>query len=281
MAIGSRTDELTTERRTLSQTLEQQSVLLIDDRRELVERLEVLLQAAKMDVFDCESLNDSAAVTRRIHATEPLTIVLSPLMHLNGNEVANVERAKAVIDECAQLASCRLVLVSSAEVYGADYANPGLMRENRTAKLRTPNRAAENWAELEIYATERFQPGTHQLIVLRPCWTLFRNGCDGASRLFRSRMSFVSAGFDPSIQILDVDDLATAIVAAVESDEQGIFNIAPDSAIPLQKALRLVQSWRLPIPHFVKVACHSIFRRTKDSLADFLRSCWTTTGAPS
>ncbi|MFB3106273.1 MAG: 1-acyl-sn-glycerol-3-phosphate acyltransferase, partial [Pseudomonadales bacterium] len=181
-----------------------------------------------------------------------------------------------------QLGISRFVLISSAEVYGADYSNPGLMREKATVILKRPNRVAHRWAAIEALAKESFDQGTSELIVLRPCWTLLRNGSDVASRLFRSRVAFLPAGFDPSIQLLSVDDLAAAITVAIESDKQGVFNIAPDGVIPLRKALRLTSSWKLPIPCTFQRMVGAVLRwENNNEQFDFIRYSWTVSNEKS
>ena len=51
----------------------------------------------------------------------------------------------------------------------------------------------------------------------------------------------VQLGFDPRLQLLDAEDATAALVAAVRNPVRGPVNVAPDGAISLSRALRLLR----------------------------------------
>jgi 1-acyl-sn-glycerol-3-phosphate acyltransferase len=87
------------------------------------------------------------------------------------------------------------------------------------------------------------------------------------------------AGYDPSIQLLSPEDLAGAVRSVVERRARGVYNVAPDGAMPLRKALRLAGSRRLPLPRTLQRLarfaparaglCHSIEQ------LEYVRYSWT------
>jgi UDP-glucose 4-epimerase len=58
----------------------------------------------------------------------------------------------------------------------------------------------------------------------------------------------VQLGFDPRLQFLHADDALAALEAAIENPVRGPVNVAPDGAISLSRALRLLGRPALPIP---------------------------------
>ncbi|MBK9166059.1 MAG: 1-acyl-sn-glycerol-3-phosphate acyltransferase [Bryobacterales bacterium] len=134
----------------------------------------------------------------------------------------------------------RLVVRSTAYVYGSSDKNPGLMTEERVSLL--PDNAPEQrWLRAEERALSF--PNT---AVLRLTNILAPEEGDFVVRQLASRIGRAVAGRDPNVQFLSLGDAARAFVAALQSDATGIFNIAGDGAIPLKKAYKAAGVIRLP-----------------------------------
>jgi 1-acyl-sn-glycerol-3-phosphate acyltransferase/nucleoside-diphosphate-sugar epimerase len=174
---------------------------------------------------------DPAAVLRGVDAVVCLpTLCAAP--HA-GPDVAQARRALYV---CKQAGVARVIVVSSAEAYGATPRNPGLMAESRPIVRSAKNAISTLWLELEAAARELIvAPQT--LTILRPCPVPVRGRSDYFSRLLTGRAAITLAGHDPTIQLLDPTDLASAIACAMARSPGGIFNVAPDGVIPLRVAL--------------------------------------------
>ena len=122
-----------------------------------------------------------------------------------------------------------LVLVSSAMVYGAYANNPVPLTEDAILRPDVDFVYARQLATVEALADRwrRTQPG-RTVTVLRPVVAM---AADGTSSLARA----LAAGFgqrfgeeDPPAQFLHLDDLASAVVLAVDRRLDGVFNVAPD-----------------------------------------------------
>ena len=174
------------------------------------------------------------------------TVVYAPL--LSGTRGAPyLADAEAVFGLCAGVE--HFVLLSSAAVYGASAGNPGLILESRPAPRAATETLAGGWLGLEALAAARLCEGPRtRLTILRPAATLVPGGTDYFSRLFQKRLALTLPGYDPSVQLLSVEDLARAVRCAVERGEGGVYNVAPAGVIPLRKALRLAGVKRLPFP---------------------------------
>lgn len=132
----------------------------------------------------------------------------------------------------ADAAQCRrLVLLSSATVYGAHADNPVPITESQplrpvealgfaVAKQRLEAKA-QAWAE---------EVGT-SLAILRPTTTLSERGASWVARAMRAATVVRSDQVDPPVQFLHHDDLASALSVVARRDLEGIFNVAPDGWI--------------------------------------------------
>ena len=259
---------------------ERESVLVIDERSELLRKLKNALTNDSRtvhlrDVVTPGELRGVVDLSRDDPGLGLPTIVFSPLRTKQRARTPDVAYATTVLQACKTLGIGRFVLISSAEVYGAHYCHPGLVPEKETITLKRPNRAAERWAEIEELAAEALGKGGWELVILRPCWTLSADKTDFASRFFAARVAFPVAGFDNSIQLLSLDDLAGSIVAAIDGAKSGSYNVAPEGVIPIRAALRMTRALAIPVPHTILRWLSPA--RSREQL-DFIRYSWTVSG---
>ncbi len=191
--------------------------------------------------------------------------------------------AGEVLERVGQVGARHLVLVSSAAVHEPSAHHPGHVSEQRLAPPRLGNTVAEAWRALEELASDAAQ--RHQLVltVLRPTSIALPRGRDYFSRLFAGRWAVCLPGFDPSLQLLSPEDLATAVGHAVERGEGGVYHLAPSGVMPLRKALRAARCRRLPVPHGVQWLARKILAPAGlaapiDHL-EYLRHGWTVSAA--
>ena len=219
-------------------------------------------------------------VEAAIEAWRGDTVVYSPVKTGARDLTPDLAEADEVLGACARTDVRKLVLISSAAAYGADYHNPGLIRESRSAAARCPNRLAEAWRAVEALARRHLREDDRtRLTILRPSLTRVDGAADWVNRLFGRRWAVTVAGYNPSIQLLDAADLAEAIGRAVEADAAGVFNIAPDDVVPLRHALRAAGVRRLPLPWIpqwlVRGALHRLGLASSGDQQEFLRYSWT------
>ncbi|HEU4390067.1 MAG TPA: 1-acyl-sn-glycerol-3-phosphate acyltransferase [Blastocatellia bacterium] len=208
------------------------------------------------------------------------TVVYSPPLRGARSGAPDLADAETVFQRCASLSIKSFILLSSAAIYGASHHNPGLISESRTQSGSVRHVLGGRWADLEGLAS--IYLGGHsgmRLTILRPAAMPLRGGTDYFSRLFRRSLAITLPGHDPSIQILSSEDLATAICCAIEAKRAGVYNVAPDTAVPLRVALKLSRSKRVPVARWLQ-------RFTRAALAplrlahpirqlDYIRYSWT------
>ncbi|HXU45333.1 MAG TPA: 1-acyl-sn-glycerol-3-phosphate acyltransferase [Thermoanaerobaculia bacterium] len=154
----------------------------------------------------------------------------------------------------AFLAACtpggprRVVLVSSAAACPPRHDHPGYTAE--AAPGRALRRTiAQAWLDFEERAAEHLgvERGI-ELVVLRPAALASADSNDYLGRLLRSRIAFVVAGYDPTVQLLAPEDLAEAVAAAVVRGGEGTYHVVPRGAVSVRAALRLAGVARIALP---------------------------------
>lgn len=172
----------------------------------------------------------------------------------------------------------QVVVVSSAEIYGARHDSVGQLDERAFIPDGGGARPL-GWRALEGAAAEAGAGGA-VVTILRPAAVL-----DGESRLSRllvGRVAVTCPGHDPTIQCLSPRDLAGAIAAVVSHRASGVFNVAPARAIPLKRALHTAGAVRLPVPRLWQAAARLVLApgglaSTAEEL-EFIRYPWTVSG---
>jgi 1-acyl-sn-glycerol-3-phosphate acyltransferase/nucleoside-diphosphate-sugar epimerase len=192
----------------------------------------------------------------------------------------DLAEAEKVVEECARASVAKVVLLSSAAVYGASPRNPGFISESQFASYHGQNRIGERWIALEALAAQYLGGASPtRLTILRPASVPLRGGKDYFSQLLQGGLTITLPLHDPSIQLLHPDDLAQAVCCAVERSAGGVYNVAPDGVIPLRVALRLAGSTRVPIARGLQ----RLSRRVLSALGaahgidqlEYIRFSWT------
>jgi nucleoside-diphosphate-sugar epimerase len=158
--------------------------------------------------------------------------------------------AQDLLADVDRLGVDRLVVLSSAMVYGALANNPVPITEDAVLRPDTTFVFARQLASAEevIEAWRSSAPG-REVAMLRPAVPI---AADGTSSIARA----LTAGFGqrfgesaPGAQFVHHDDVATAVALAVERRLDGVFNVAPDGSIPGERVRALTgQRLRLPVP---------------------------------
>ena len=158
--------------------------------------------------------------------------------------------AQDLLVDVDRLGVDRLVVLSSAMVYGALANNPVPITEDAVLRPDTTFVFARQLASAEevIEAWRSSAPG-REVAMLRPAVPI---AADGTSSIARA----LTAGFGqrfgesaPGAQFVHHDDVATAVALAVERRLDGVYNVAPDGSIPGERVRALTgQRLRLPVP---------------------------------
>jgi UDP-glucose 4-epimerase len=161
-----------------------------------------------------------------------------------------------VIGTMQLLAACqrapgvrRLVLKSSAAVYGSSPRDPVKFTEDMTARRSPGGGYAKDVVEVEGYVRglARRRPDL-QITTLRMANLLGAGVDTSMSRYFRLPVMPTVLGYDGRLQLLHPDDARSVLKQAVLDGPTGTFNIAGEGIVMLSQAIRRLGRPSLPLP---------------------------------
>ena len=137
--------------------------------------------------------------------------------------------ATAMLADATAGCATHLVLVSSAMVYGAYANNPVPLTEDAVLRPDVDFVYARQLATVEAMAERwrRAGPG-RSVAVLRPVVAMAADGTPTLAAALAAGYGQRLGEDDPGAQFLHLDDLASAVVLAVDRRLDGVFNVAPD-----------------------------------------------------
>jgi UDP-glucose 4-epimerase len=186
-----------------------------------------------------------------VGAVVHLGIMHDPRVPMAEHHSWNVEGFGKLLDYVAQFSVPKLVVLSSANVYGPQPHNPQFLSEE--APLLGGARFSEirDLIEVDMLAQSFFwkHPDV-QTVILRPVHILGRVR-NAASNFLRLPRVPTLLGYDPMVQVIHQADVVAAIVQALGPKARGIFNIAGPEAMPLSRILRILDKPTLPLPYSI------------------------------
>lgn len=168
------------------------------------------------------------------HATTVVHLASSFEPRNDGVDTAHVDidATRRVLDAAGSAGVRRLVLLSSAMVYGAWAANPIPLTEDAPIRPNPEFSFGVVKAQIEQLAQEwrSTHPDT-EVVVLRPTTALAEGEATWVARSLRAATAIDVEGQDPPLQFLHLDDLAAAVVLATRGGMDGPYNVAPDGSV--------------------------------------------------
>lgn len=171
------------------------------------------------------------------------------VIHLSGG----LEETRAVLEAAGAVHALHVVLLSSATAYGAWANNAVPLTEEAPLRPNPELDFAVRAAERERLASDwkHAHPGA-TVAVLRPAVPIAEDASGWLARGLRETSAIRAAGpDDPPGQFVHLDDLAAAIVLAVDQHLDGPFNVSPDGWIPGDQLRALAGVPRVRVPERV------------------------------
>jgi UDP-glucose 4-epimerase len=221
------------------------------DRPADVEHHELDLKSARVkDVF-------RDGVSALVH----LGVAHDPRGDSAQNHAANVTGLQRLLEYVEHFGIQKVVLLSSANVYGPRPDNPQFLGEDAPLLGAGPFSQIRDLVELDMCAQSFFwrfpSLGT---VILRPTHILgtVRNA---PSNYLRLSVVPTLLGFDPMLQAVHQDDVVRAIMLALSPTARGIYNIAGPPPVPLSRVLELLERATVAVPHTVaRLGVERLFR---------------------
>jgi UDP-glucose 4-epimerase len=156
-----------------------------------------------------------------------------------------------VIGTMQLLAACqrsrtvrKLVVRSTAEVYGASASSPAVFTEQDTPDVHTTE-----VAEVEGYVQGFARRRPDVTVTVVRLAELIGPGVDNAlARYFSLPVVPTVLGFDARVQLLHVTDALAVLSRAVTHDLPGVYNAGGDGVLMLSQAIRRAGRVPLPVP---------------------------------
>ncbi len=155
----------------------------------------------------------------------------------------------------------KLLLLSSANVYGPRPDNPQLIREDAPLLGAGPFSDIRDLVELDMLVSAFFwrNPAT-ETVILRPAHIL-GTVKNAPSNYLRLDVVPTLLGFDPMMQVVHQRDVVSAIALGLMPGVRGTFNIGGPEPLALSKAIALLGRRVMAVPHtLAKVAVKNLFR---------------------
>jgi UDP-glucose 4-epimerase len=193
--------------------------------------------------------------TRDIFRATPISAVVhlgvmhDPRIGASEHHMWNVLGFQKILEYVAQYDVPKLVLLSSANVYGPRPENPQFLNEDAPLLGGAAFSEIRDLVEIDMLAQSFFwkHPST-ETVILRPVHILgtVRNA---PSNYLRLPVVPTLMGFDPMLQVMHEEDTVRAIQLALAPGVRGIFNLAGSPPAPLSRIVKVLGRPSVPIPH--------------------------------
>lgn len=174
------------------------------------------------------------------------------VIHLAFSEDSDQRNLIGLLELASEAEISRLVVVSSAMVYGAWPNNSVPLSEDAAVRPNPESTFAVHQADAERTALEwaDLNPD-RQVTILRPTAVASPNASGLIGEALLAAAPIRTRRDEPPQQFVHLDDLATAVATVVQLEDSGVFNVAPDGWLTAREVKDLVgarPTIRLPIP---------------------------------
>lgn len=143
----------------------------------------------------------------------------------------------------------KLVMKSSAAVYGYSPRLPSILAEDQTGRYGRLTGYAKDCADAETYARDFGRRRRDvDLVILRTQNVIGPTVRTNITDYLSLPVVPTALGYDPRLQLLHEEDAVEALVQALTTDCRGIFNVAANGVTYLSQAIRLLGKAEVPIP---------------------------------
>jgi nucleoside-diphosphate-sugar epimerase len=165
----------------------------------------------------------------------------------------NVDGTRVLLEQARAAGVRRVVLVTSAEVYGAVPGQPVPLPDDAPLRAEPDDGLLGDHVEVERLAAHAVRTGL-EVVVLRPA-ALVGAGYEGTLlRHLAAPRLLAARGSEPLWQLCHVEDLAAALVLAAEGKVSGAAAVGCDGYLPQTDVERISGKRRVELPAGVALA---------------------------
>jgi UDP-glucose 4-epimerase len=184
-----------------------------------------------------------------IEAVVHLGVMHDPRASAAEHHSWNVAGFTKLLEYVGQFQVPKLVVLSSANVYGPQPSNPQFLSEDAPLLGGQNFSDIRDLVEVDMLAQSFFWklPET-ETVILRPVHIL-GSVHNAPSNFLRLNPVMTVMGFDPMTQVIQESDVVHAIELALRGGIRGIFNVAGPEPVPLSRLLRILGRPRVSVPY--------------------------------
>jgi UDP-glucose 4-epimerase len=188
----------------------------------------------------------------RLEALIHLGIMHDPRMPFSEAHSFNIVGTQKVFDLCVRYGLRKVVVLSSANVYGPLPDNSNFLTEE--APLMAADRYSDvrDLIELDMYAQSfTWKHPELETVILRPVHIVGPTVRNAPSNYLRLARPVTVLGFDPMVQLIHEDDVCRAMALALRPGVRGVYNVTGPGEVPLSLVLKELGRRPVPVPHFL------------------------------
>ncbi len=160
----------------------------------------------------------------------------------------NVVGFQNMLEYAAQYGVKKVVVLSSANVYGPRPDNPQFLTEDAPLLGAARFSAIRDLMEVDMLAQNfLWRHPEIETVVLRPCNIVGRVR-NAPSNYLRADIPIMVLGYDPMIQLVHERDVVRAILLSLEPGKRGVYNIRGPGELPLSRAFEKVGKRPMALP---------------------------------
>ncbi|HET8722923.1 MAG TPA: SDR family oxidoreductase [Anaeromyxobacteraceae bacterium] len=162
----------------------------------------------------------------------------------------NVAGTQKLLDIAARHGVRKVVLLSSANVYGPAPDNPNFLTEDTPLLGAARLPGFRDLIEVDMYVQSfMWKHPEIETVILRPVNIVGPTVRNAPSNYLRLERPVTVLGFDPMIQVIHEEDVCRAIALALRRGVRGVYNVTGAGEVPLSAALRELGREPIPVPH--------------------------------
>ena len=206
-----------------------------------------------VELFQLDLRKKKAEDVFRIHDVKAgihMGIMHDPRMSSEEHHSFNVVGTTRVLDAVAKYGVKKVVVLSSANVYGPSPDNSNFLSEDAPLMAASRFSGVRDLIEVDMLAHGFFwRHPDIETVILRPVHIVGPTIRNAPSNYLRLRYPWVLAGFDPMLQLIHQEDAARAMVEALRPGLRGVYNVVGPGEVPLSAVLRELGRTPIPVPH--------------------------------
>lgn len=235
--------------RTVAKQLHRVAQVIGIDRRPFIgkpkdiEHVQVDLRKKKVDEVFKKHRPDAV-----IH----MGIMHDPRMSAEDHHSFNVLGTTKVLECAAKYGVKKVVVLSSANVYGPSPDNSNFLTEESPLMAASRFPQVRDLIEVDMLAHGFFWRHPEiETVVLRPVHIVGGSIKNAPSNYLRLKRPWVMAGFDPMVQLIHTEDAGRAMVEALQPGRKGVYNVTGPGEVPLSSVFAELGHKPLAVPHLV------------------------------